>query len=60
MLTVADNGQGFEAERLKKRGVGLSSMRERMESLGGKLQVTSQPDGGTRVIAYCHLAKEKG
>jgi signal transduction histidine kinase len=60
MLTVADNGQGFEAEALNRRGVGLSSMRERMESLGGKLQVTSQPDGGTRIIAYCHSAKKPG
>jgi two-component system, NarL family, sensor histidine kinase LiaS len=50
MLTVADNGQGFEWTGLA-RGVGLDSMRERMEALGGQLTVESQPGAGTRVVA---------
>jgi signal transduction histidine kinase len=49
-LTVADNGRGFELPGVA-RGVGLDSMRERMEALGGRLTVESTPGAGTRVVA---------
>ncbi len=46
LLVVKDNGVGFEADK-PKGGVGLHSMNERAESLGGTLQVTSGPGKGT-------------
>jgi two-component system NarL family sensor kinase len=48
-LTVADNGRGFLPDTIP--GVGLSSMRERAEELGGVLVVNSTPGTGTRVTA---------
>jgi two-component system NarL family sensor kinase len=36
-------------------GVGMSSMRERAEELGGKLAVERNPEGGTRVLANLPL-----
>ncbi|RGD62133.1 sensor histidine kinase [Kitasatospora xanthocidica] len=47
--TVEDDGCGLPQERPADAGVGLSSMRERAELLGGRLLVNSRPDNGTRV-----------
>jgi signal transduction histidine kinase len=45
-LTVTDNGRGFDPEALHV-GLGLRSMRERVESLNGELSVQSEPGHGT-------------
>jgi signal transduction histidine kinase len=37
------------------RGMGLRSMRERIEALGGDLDVESAPGEGTRVTARCAI-----
>jgi two-component system, NarL family, sensor kinase len=50
LLTIHDNGQGFDQEHLLGAGLGLRSMRERMESLGGSLKIVSG-EGGTRMEA---------
>ena len=47
-LEVADRGRGFEPQG-SRRGLGLVAMRERAALLGGTLEVTGVPDGGTRV-----------
>lgn len=48
-ITVADDGRGMAPD--VARGVGLVSMRERAEELGGSCWVASEPDGGTVVTA---------
>jgi len=45
MLTVSDNGRGFDPERARGKGLGLTTMRERIEDLGGTFRVASGPDG---------------
>jgi signal transduction histidine kinase len=45
---VNDDGQGFDAASVK-RGSGLSNMEDRLDALGGTLQVTSSPGHGTTV-----------
>lgn len=50
-LTIADDGQGFDASQTKEEGYGLQSMRERVEGLGGRLQIDSDPGGGAKVVA---------
>ena len=52
-LTVEDNGQGFDTMQPNTQGVGLHSMQERMQALGGDVHLESSPDKGTKVIAYC-------
>ena len=52
-LEVADNGTGIPEDR--SAGVGMSSMRERAEELGGTLTVGVLPGGGTRVLARLPL-----
>ncbi|NJN94948.1 MAG: tetratricopeptide repeat protein [Anaerolineales bacterium] len=49
-IEVDDNGCGFEPERLNgQSGLGLVSMRERAEQLGGELIIESKPGMGTTV-----------
>ena len=52
-LGIHDDGRGFDAEQVGQhpsRGIGLRNMRERIEALGGRLSVRSQP-GLTRITA---------
>jgi NarL family two-component system sensor histidine kinase LiaS len=49
-LTISDDGQGFDPDD-SPAGLGLRSMRERAESLGGALTVDSSPGAGTRISA---------
>ena len=53
-LTVADNGMGLLDSQ--PRGVGLRSMRERAEELGGTLAVENLPVGGVCVTAHLPIA----
>jgi signal transduction histidine kinase len=60
-LSICDNGVGIPAEKIEKylcgesskhfgTGIGLSSAKTYMESIGGKLSLKSQLDVGTTVI----------
>ncbi|MHA2429375.1 MAG: sensor histidine kinase [Candidatus Hermodarchaeia archaeon] len=50
MLTVVDDGIGFEYEAVKgEGGLGLVSMQERVEHLGGVFELTSSPGEGTEI-----------
>lgn len=50
-LTVADDGAGFapEATRRSGGGLGLATMKERVDLLGGWYRLTSAPGAGTEV-----------
>jgi signal transduction histidine kinase len=48
LAEVTDDGRGFDPASVHT-GVGLSAMRERIEGLGGKIEVSSRPGEGTRV-----------
>ena len=45
---VTDDGKGFDTAPTRA-GVGLSAMRERVEGLGGEIEIKSQPGEGTKV-----------
>jgi PAS domain S-box-containing protein len=53
-MTIHDNGKGFQvsgkAGSRKKNRLGLIGMRERVEMIGGTLQVNSTPGGPTTVL----------
>jgi signal transduction histidine kinase len=53
-LEVSDDGRGIEGDY--EPGVGLSSMRERAEELGGSCEIEALPSGGTRVTALLPCA----
>lgn len=46
-LEVSDNGRGFDATASFPGHLGLHSMRERVTSLGGELQIESTSGRGT-------------
>jgi NarL family two-component system sensor histidine kinase LiaS len=46
-LTIHDNGKGFDPAHLAEKGMGLSSMRERVEALHGTFLVSSSEAGTT-------------
>jgi two-component system, NarL family, sensor histidine kinase LiaS len=49
-LIVEDNGVGFDPGQTRE-GLGISSMQERLMSVGGRLQVQSEPGTGTTIRA---------
>lgn len=54
LVEVADDGAGIDPEVVA--GVGLRSIRERAEELGGRTEITCPPAGGTRVRAWLPLS----
>jgi signal transduction histidine kinase len=59
-LEVSDGGPGFvcQGEPASSEHLGLSGMRERVESLGGAFEVASAPGQGTRITAQIPLRPE--
>jgi signal transduction histidine kinase len=57
-VEVADTGSGLAPER--RAGVGLSSMRERAEELGGSFEASPRPGGGTVVRVRLPLGDGSG
>jgi signal transduction histidine kinase len=49
LFTVTDDGRGFDPQTTP-RGSGLQNMADRLEALGGAMEVASRPGGGTTVI----------
>ena len=51
-LEIEDDGRGFHADQPTKRGrFGVNGMRERIEMLGGRFEITSRPGGPTTITA---------
>ena len=49
-LEVRDTGAGFDPT-VPQNGLGLQSMRDRLEAIGGRVEIASQPGRGTVVAA---------
>ena len=48
-LVIVDDGRGFDVSAEWGKGLGLISMRERVEAIGGTLTIQSTPGAGTRL-----------
>lgn len=60
-LAIRDNGVGFDVLAKKHTSYGLVSMEERVNELGGSMNVASAPGKGTRIeIRVPIMAKERG
>jgi signal transduction histidine kinase len=55
VLTIADDGRGFDASASYPGHIGLLSMPERAKKVGGDLSITSAPGSGTQVAARVPL-----
>lgn len=63
-VEVEDDGVGFDSSQLNdyrkgSRGFGLFDLRERLDLLGGSLQITSKPGEGTRVVIVAPLSSKR-
>jgi len=59
-VTVEDDGTGFDMSRVNLAGgFGLFSIRERLGHIGGRLQIRSRPQGGTRVTMTVPIDSDK-
>jgi len=59
-LIIIDNGAGFDLEKIMTRegparGLGLVSMRERVELSGGEFSISTQTGRGTKIQASWRL-----
>ena len=55
-VSVSDEGIGFDIrELIKKEGLGIRSMKERVYLLGGRFEIHSEPGKGTRIEAWVAL-----
>ncbi len=61
-LCVSDNGQGFDPTQVfvPPHGWGLAGMKERAESMGGRLKVESAPGRGTLIEVVIPSEPSKG
>jgi PAS domain S-box-containing protein len=58
-LTITDLGSGFDTEAaMKGRGLGITSMQERLKLVKGELTITSHPTSGTSIHARVPLELE--
>jgi len=48
-LYIEDNGVGFDLQHMKKEGLGLKHMEERITLLGGSFTITSAHNKGTQI-----------
>jgi PAS domain S-box-containing protein len=55
VLHVIDDGVGLSDDRKLKRGLGLHIMNYRAQLVGGRLEIDSQKNRGTRVSCYLPL-----
>jgi PAS domain S-box-containing protein len=51
VLTVQDDGAGFDTSSVPRGRLGMTTMRERAEAAGGRLEIASAAGRGTRVVA---------
>jgi len=58
-ILVKDNGVGFHAEKQREDSFGLIGMSERVDLLGGKLTIHSQPNEGTIVLIHIPIKQEE-
>jgi signal transduction histidine kinase len=61
-LKITDYGSGFEPNQIfvAPRGWGLAGMKERSESVGGKMQIHSSPSLGTTVEVEIPILSKQG
>ena len=58
-LSISDDGQGFDLkDGADRQGLGLWSMRERVRLVGGRFEIHSETQKGTRIEVWAPLKKK--
>jgi len=56
VLSISDNGVGFHLDDSRTKGLGLLSISERLQSVGGRLDIWSRPGSGTQLEIVVPIA----
>ena len=64
MLRIEDDGKGFDVKARElatgnEKRLGLRSMKERVNLLGGLMKVQSRPTKGTKIFIKIHFMEQK-
>jgi signal transduction histidine kinase len=59
VLTVQDNGSGFDEDGVGNSGMGLAGMKSRATEQGGAFSLTSRPGEGTRLLVDLPLSAHR-
>jgi len=57
MITLTDNGVGFDLEKLNNYGMGLNNVRSRIRPYNGEVNIITRPGEGTRYEILIRLEK---
>jgi signal transduction histidine kinase len=63
ILRIADDGKGFNVKdrsisAFNEKRMGLLSIKERVNLLGGKMRIKSHPKGGTKILIEAPFKKQ--
>ena len=59
ILTVVDDGIGFDPEQALSGSYGLANMQERTTEMGGQFKIVSLPNQGTKITVHVPLNREE-
>ncbi len=59
-ILIRDNGVGFQVEKQREDSFGLIGMSERVDLLGGKITIHSEPNEGTAVMINIPIKQDEG
>jgi len=54
-LEISDDGLGFDPSDQSKGGLGLAGMKERVQKIGGHLDIETAAGHGTRLVVHVPL-----
>ncbi len=57
-IVIEDNGKGFSVAENSARGNGLQNMERRLKNIGGRFEISSEPEKGTRIRLEIPLSRE--
>jgi signal transduction histidine kinase len=52
LLSIVDDGCGFNYDEVREKGLGLISMQERVQAIKGRLVITSNLGDGTKIEVH--------
>jgi two-component system sensor histidine kinase DevS len=60
LLEISDDGSGFDPQRINMTlGHGLANMQTRARNVGGDVEITSEPGGGTTLLVWVPIKKKR-
>jgi len=60
LLSISDNGRGFDPEKIPQNRLGLGIMRERSQAIGATLTIDSSPGEGAQVTVLWEGKQSEG